>query len=544
MEPVKTASSDVAAWRRRASRAITVGACLLVAFALLAPNDADRITLWSFARIPVEALVVVSVVLLMGARGRRALATVVGVALGLVVLVKTVDMGFYVVFDRPFHPAFDWASFGPAVDLLASAVGRAGAILLVLLAGALAVVVVAAVAAAVVRLSRLVVEHRPTAAKTSVAVGLVWIVCAVSGVQIASGEPVAAREAVAFGYDRVRQVRDDFRDHRQFVDELAVDAFRQRRGDELLTALRGKDVVVAFVESYGRVAVEHPEIAPQVEAVLTAGTHRLRAAGFGSRSAFLTSPTSGGASWLAHSTLQSGLRIDSQARYDTLVVGDRLTLSGAFGRAGWRTVGVVPANTEDWPEGNFYGFDAYYDARNAGYGGPSSEFATMPDQYTLAAFHRRELAVDISAGDPAPVMAEIDLVSSHWPWDPVPRPVAWADVGDGSVFAGRPAPEPAPGGVHAAYADSIEYSLRTLISYAQTHGDDDLVLIFLGDHQPASMITGGQAGREVPITIVARDTKVIDRISGWRWQDGLRPGPAAPVWPMEAFRDRFLAAFS
>jgi hypothetical protein len=47
----------------------------------------------------------------------------------------------------------------------------------------------------------------------------------------------------------------------------------------------------------------------------------------------------------------------------------------------------------------------------------------------------------------------------------------------------------------------------------------------------------------VPISVIARDPKVMDRIAGWRWQDGLRPSPQAPVWPMDAFRDRFLGAF-
>lgn len=267
--------------------------------------------------------------------------------------------------------------------------------------------------------------------------------CAVSGLQVALGEPVAASDAAAFGYDRVRQVGADLRDHRRFVDELTHDAYRYVPGDELLTA----------------------------------GTHGLRAAGFGSRSAFLTSPTSGGTNWLAHATLQSGLWTDNQLRYETLITSDRLTLSGAFHRAGWRTVDIVPANTEDWPGRKFYGFDAYYDARNAGYRGPRSAVATMPDQYTLAAFHRGELA-----GEHAPALAEIDLVWSHWPWGPVPRQVGWADVGDGSVFADRPEAKPSPGGVRAAYAGSIVYSLRTLLSYARTHGDDDLVLVFLGDH--------------------------------------------------------------
>ena len=77
----------------------------------------------------------------------------------------------------------------------------------------------------------------------------------------------------------------------------------------------------------------------------------------------------------------------------------------------------------------------------------------------------------------------------------------------------------------------------------QRYGDDRLVLVFLGDHQPAPVITGDGASHDVPITILSRDRAVLDRVSEWGWQDGLRPGPQAPVWPMEAFRDRFLTAF-
>jgi hypothetical protein len=95
----------------------------------------------------------------------------------------------------------------------------------------------------------------------------------------------------------------------------------------------------------------------------------------------------------------------------------------------------------------------------------------------------------------------------------------------------------------AGYRRAIAYSLRTLVSYVETYGDDDLVLVFLGDHQPAPVVTGPHAGRDVPVTVVARDPAVLDRIAGWGWQEGLRPGPDAPVWPMDAFRDRFLTAF-
>jgi hypothetical protein len=96
----------------------------------------------------------------------------------------------------------------------------------------------------------------------------------------------------------------------------------------------------------------------------------------------------------------------------------------------------------------------------------------------------------------------------------------------------------------AAYGHSIEYSLSTLFSFAQRYGDDDLVLVVLGDHQPATLVSGQGAGHDVPISVIARDPKVLRRIAGWSWEDGLLPGPHAPVWPMAAFRDRFLTAFS
>jgi hypothetical protein len=36
---------------------------------------------------------------------------------------------------------------------------------------------------------------------------------------------------------------------------------------------------------------------------------------------------------------------------------------------------------------------------------------------------------------------------------------------------------------------------------------------------------------------------VLGQIAGWGWVDGMRPDADAPVWPMSAFRDRFLDAF-
>jgi hypothetical protein len=241
------------------------------------------------------------------------------------------------------------------------------------------------------------------------------------------------------------------------------------------------------------------------------------------------------------------MRVGGAWRHDQLVETDRLTLTRAFKRAGWRAVGALPGNLRDWPAGRtFYQYDRVYDRRNFGYRGPGFALAPMPDQYTLLALQRLELA----KRDRPPLFAEVDLTSSHAPWTHIPPLISWDDVGDGSIYGQLPVKESSqdvlfgdPERARAAYADSIEYSLSTLFSFVQRYGDEDLVLVVLGDHQPASVVSGHGASHDVPVSIIAHDPEVLDRVAGWAWQDGMSPSAQAPVWPMAAFRDRFLSAF-
>ena len=266
--------------------------------------------------------------------------------------------------------------------------------------------------------------------------GVVWLLCWVFGAQLVSAAPIASTSATGLVVREVRAVRAGLEDHAIFADEIRHDRFRDTPTDKLLTGLRGKDVLLVFVESYGQVAVQDSSFSPKVDAVLAQGTRQLQAAGFSARSGWLTSSTFGGLSWLAHSTLQSGLWVDDQLRYDQLVKTDRLTLSTAFKRAGWRTVSDVPSDDRTWPEGSsFYHYDKLYDRRNVGYHGPKYSYASMPDQYVFLALQRLELAKHPRR----PIFAEVDLVSSHTPWTRIPRMVPWSDVGDGSIFNHIPA---------------------------------------------------------------------------------------------------------
>ena len=65
-------------------------------------------------------------------------------------------------------------------------------------------------------------------------------------------------------------------------------------------------------------AVQDSGFSEGVAGVLAAGGAQLEGDGYSAQSAFLTSPTFGGVSWLAHATLQSGMWVDSQQKYDRL----------------------------------------------------------------------------------------------------------------------------------------------------------------------------------------------------------------------------------
>jgi phosphatidylglycerophosphate synthase len=521
--------------------AVTVLALLLVWAALVAPNQPSHLNLGAFARLPLELLVVVAVATLLPATPRRVLAVVLGAVLSVLVVVKVLDIGFFTAFDRPFSPVDDSGYLGIGIETLRHAIGGSSANLVVAVAGVLVVALLTLPVLALLRVTRVAAGHREWALRTATALGVLWVALRVVDA------PVASSSTAALAIDEVQAVRAGLADRAEFAREIAHERFRATPGNRLLTGLRGKDVLLVFVESYGRVAVQDSSVSPRIDAALERGAAQLRTDGFSSRSAFLTSPTFGGLSWLAHSTLQAGVRVDGQRRYDQLVKKDRLTLTRAFQRAGWRAVGAMPGNRRAWPEGStFYHYDRVYDRRNFGYRGPGFGVSPMPDQYTLLALQRREL----DKRHRPPIFAEVDLISSHAPWTRIPRFISWDDVGDGSIFRRIPAEKSTKASLfgdseraRAAYGHSIEYSLNTIFSFVQRYGHDDLVLVVLGDHQPATVVTGQGASHDVPISVIAHDANVMDRIAGWSWEDGMSPSPQAPVWPMAAFRDRFLAAF-
>jgi hypothetical protein len=536
---------------------LTVLAFVLVWAALVAPDQPAHLTASAFLRVPLEGLAVVALVLVLPDRARRIVVWVVGPLLALVAILKILDLGFFAAFDRPFDPYQDVSYAGIGAETLRASIGRLQGDVVIALTLLVVAGVLVFMTLALRRVTRAAAGNPQRALQVVAGLGGVWLLCWLSGAQLVSHTPIASTSAAAVVVDDVSAARADIRDPAVFAKEISQDRFAGTSADQLLTGLRGKDVLLAFVESYGKVAVQGSSFSPQVDAVLDRGTRQLHSAGFSARSGWLTSPTFGGISWLAHSTMQSGVWVNTRRRYSQLLTTNRFTLSDAFKRAGWRTVDDVPSNDRAWAPGKtFYHYDKVYDRRNVGYKGPTFAYASMPDQYVFGALQRLELA----KRHRRPLFAEIDLVSSHTPWTRIPRMIPWNQLGDGSIFNRIPIDHTSQdslsvnaawawlGGsdaarIQGAYGQSIQYTLNSLVSFVQHYDDPNLVMVVLGDHQPWSIVSGKDPSHDVPISIIAHDPKVLNQISGWGWQNGLRPSSNAPVWPMSAFRDRFLSAF-
>jgi hypothetical protein len=552
--PADEPSGRLARWRRdrpRAARnlrlAVHVLAAVLVVGALLLPNAGGALRPNRFTRIPAEAVIGAVLLLALPRRPRTVVAALCGTGIGLLTVLNLLDMGFTEYLGRGFNLVLDWELFDDAHAYVADTTGgtaaaaaAAGLVLAVLL-------LVVATALATVRLGHLLHRHRDRAGQGALVTATAWIACTALGAQIA-GVPVAADRGADTVREQARRVVDTLRDEAAFAKEARSDTFGATPPGQLVPGLRGKDVVLAFIESYGRTAVEDPVASPDVTRTLDARTEALAKAGYRARSGWLTSSTYGGSSWLGHSTALSGLWIDNQQRYRTVTTaGDHLTLTEAFRRTGaWDTVGVMPGVQKAWPEAEWYGLDKVYNAFELGYRGPKFSWSTMPDQYALEAFERLEHGRERDR----PLMAEIILTSSHQPWAPLPELVDWEDLGDGSVFHAVHDAGKQPGDIvtdttasREEYGRSVAYSVESLTRWLERYGTDDTVLVFLGDHQPIARVSGSDASRDVPVSVVAKDPEVLEKISGWNWTEGLTPAKDAPVWRMDAFRDRFLTAY-
>ena len=321
--------------------------------------------------------------------------------------------------------------------------------------------------------------------------------------------------------------------------------------DADLARVRGADVTLIFIESYGAMAYERPDIARPLEAARAELAAAVRDTHQQAVSAFVESPTFGGSSWLAHISLMSGIEVRDPATNASLMSQQRETLVTAFKRQGYRTVALMPGLRQRWPEGAFYGFDEIYGAARLDYRGPEFGWFAVPDQFSLA----RVEALERDARAQAPTFMFFPTISTHFPFIPSPpyQP-DWARMLTDHPYGGRAIveayeQEPDWTSFGPGYVRAMTYTYEMLAGYLRLTAGRDRVLIVLGDHQPAAAVSGEGATWDVPVHVIAPDGSMPDRspVLATLRQRGFRAGLTPhrpPLGKMHTLLPLLLDAFS
>jgi hypothetical protein len=322
----------------------------------------------------------------------------------------------------------------------------------------------------------------------------------------------------------------------------AIAAVRPRL-DTDLGRVRGADVLLVFMESYGAVTVDRPVVAAPLTASRARFAADVAATGRAVVSAMVDSPTFGGASWLAHISLLTGVEARDEGANAALMSQSRDTLISTFADGGYRTVALMPGLGYAWPEGAFYGFDAIYDTEAMAYGGPRFGWWTVPDQFALA-----RLDVLEAPHDGRPRFVFFPTTSTHAPFAPIaPYQPDWPRLFSTEPYAATDvarelAQVPNYLDMTPSYIHAVDYGLASIGGYLRQHPGRDLVLVLIGDHQPAALVAGEGASWNVPVHVVASRPAVLAALRGAGFSDGVMP-ERRPIGPMHALLPTLLTSF-
>lgn len=291
---------------------------------------------------------------------------------------------------------------------------------------------------------------------------------------------------------------------------------------------RTPNVHLLMVEAYGEVLATS-DMRDAYRGALDDLQERLARKGHSFASAYSKSPIHSGFSWLAISTVQTGVRIDDQVLYDALEGGAaRVPSLTSFLRAqGYHTMALEPGNRERTGLRHFdlFGRDTVVEAPALEYRGPRYGWGEIPDQYSLGFFRERFLRAP-----PEPRFVFFMSVSTHYDWTGTPPYAAdWHALGEAgappSVLKTQPGVERIASEARRRYFRSVAYDLASLGDYIEGEGETDAVFFILGDHQPK--VDGADGSSKTPLHVISRDKALVDRFAARGFGRGLFVDPKA-----------------
>jgi hypothetical protein len=312
---------------------------------------------------------------------------------------------------------------------------------------------------------------------------------------------------------------------------------------------RRPDVILIFVESYGRVMATDPLLRGSYQLQLARLQDQTTAAGWSAVTAYTRAPIMGGRSWLAEGSVLMGARVGYEALFHHLIDQiDRVPNLVSFLHGnGYRTIMLAPADRvrRGIEKVNYYHYDRSLGFDDLDYHGQRFGWGLVPDQYSLG-----YVSEHVLRAAPRPLYFEFHMVSSHAPWLEVPWLVG--DFRSLNIRTGPPPPESKMNAtwlrlqryVHSQrrfaymgavsdevalrYARAELYELSVLERYLTELRDDALVIV-LGDHQPPFLASETRSFF-TPVHVFARDPALLADFQQHGFQSGLwvEPTPGEP----------------
>ena len=313
----------------------------------------------------------------------------------------------------------------------------------------------------------------------------------------------------------------------QLPPSTVIDEALTKPEGQALAALKGRDLTLIYLETYGSMLYDNPEAVAATEQTRLQWEKSIVASGKQIVSAFYTSPTFGGATDLAQMSVLSGidLALSNPRRHDLLLTTNRPTLLKVFQREGYEVFGLYHSVAWDWVERSYYGFDVYLSGPDLGYQGPAFGFWKIPDQFALP---RMEQLYPRTQHTPAR-MTLFSTISTHFPFFQVPpyqpnwKRVLSDHPFDEADVAKAQAEQVNWGNMRPDYFRTVNYSNTWLAGYFQQPEPRETIYLMIGDHQPTGSVTGEGASWDVPVYIASRDAALLKRFLALGFSKGMTP---------------------
>ena len=292
-------------------------------------------------------------------------------------------------------------------------------------------------------------------------------------------------------------------------------------------AIEDMDIHFFVIESYGTTLFMRDEYIEAIRATYDDIEPRLKRRGWKIYSGLVRSPAFGGRSWLADASLLTGTQLSNQSLFEAEIADGRpAALLELLGERGYHRTYAAPGTEEapdDWKIA--YPFEEYLLRNDFAYKGPYLNFGVMSDQYFLNRVGQDHL------DDQRRDFALYLMVSSHTPFRIIPQYKEDWDFSRGgreykdghlSYFENNWL---SGGQLAEGYLGGIDYSLRTIEGFLETHLEDRGMILIIGDHQPRKPVSVSTAGYAVPFHILIPREFSLSFPEDWDLSEGMLPPP-------------------